>query len=57
VKVEWEENSFIFNVETNGVLPIERIFTEALKILDKKCNEFVEEILSLGEGEKIEEEA
>ena len=57
VKVEWEENSFIFNVETNGVLPIERIFTEALKILDKKCNEFVEEILSLGKGEKIEEEA
>ena len=57
VKVEWEKNSFIFNMETNGVLPIERILTEALKIMDKKCNEFVEEILSLSEGEEIEEEA
>jgi len=57
VKVEWEKDSFIFSMETNGVLPIERILSEALKILDKKCNEFVEEILSLGEGEEIEEEA
>jgi len=57
VKVEWEKDSFIFSMETNGVLPIERILSEALKILDKKCNELVEEILSLGEGEEIEEEA
>jgi len=55
IKVDWEKSSFIFNMETNGVLPIERIFAEALKILDKKCNEFIEEILSL--GEEIEEEA
>ena len=57
IKVDWEKSSFIFNIETNGVLPIERIFAEALKILDKKCNEFIEEILSLGEGEEIEEKA
>lgn len=57
VRVEWEKDAFIFNMETNGVLPIERIISEALKILDKRCNEFIEEILSLGEGGEIEEEA
>jgi len=55
VEVGWEKNSFIFNIESNGVLPIERIVTEALKILEKKCNEFEEEILSLGEVEEVEE--
>ncbi|MCD6242895.1 DNA-directed RNA polymerase subunit D [Candidatus Bathyarchaeota archaeon] len=55
VEVSWEKNSFIFNIESNGVLPIERIVTEALKILEKKCNEFEEEILSLGEVEEVEE--
>ena len=55
VEVGWEKNSFIFNIESNGVLPIERIVTEALKILEKKCNEFEEEILSLGEVEDVEE--
>ena len=55
IKVEWEKNSFILNIESNGVLPIERIVTEALKILEKKCNEFEEEILGLSEVEKVEE--
>ena len=55
VEVGWEKNSFIFNIESNGVLPIERIVTEALKILEKKCNEFEEEMLSLGEVEEVEE--
>jgi len=43
IKVEWDKNSFIFTMESNGNLPIERIINEALKILDKKCEEFLKE--------------
>jgi len=36
VQITWDEESFIFDIESNGVLPIERIISEALDIIDKK---------------------
>ena len=44
IRVEWEKNAFIMNLETNGVLPPERILQEATKILDKQLKEFEEKI-------------
>ena len=40
IKVEWEKNAFIMNIESTGVLPPERIIQEATKILDKQLKEF-----------------
>ena len=44
VKVEWDKNAFIMNIETNGVLPPERILQEATKILDRQLQDFEEQI-------------
>lgn len=44
IEVEWEKNTFIFNLESTGVLPPERILEEALKILDKNLEEFAKQI-------------
>ena len=44
VKVEWEKNAFIMNIETNGVLPPERVLQEASKILEKQLRKFEEQI-------------
>jgi DNA-directed RNA polymerase subunit D len=44
IKVSWEENSFIFSVESTGALPPERIMAEAVKTLDKQLTEFESEI-------------
>lgn len=44
IKVEWEKNSFIMNIESTGALPPERILTEANKILEKQLKEFKEEL-------------
>ena len=44
INVNGNKESFIFYVESTGVLPVERIISEALKIYDKKCLEFLEEI-------------
>ncbi len=40
ISVEWEENAFIFILESTGALPPERIITEAVKILDRQLEEF-----------------
>jgi len=40
ISVSWEENTFIFNLESTGALPPERIMEEAIKILDKQLKEF-----------------
>ena len=40
VEVSWDENTFIFKIESTGALPVERIIVEAIKILDKKVKEF-----------------
>ena len=44
IKVEWEKNAFIMNIESTGVLPPERIIQEATKILDKQLKEFEQEV-------------
>ena len=44
IKVEWEKNAFIMNIESTGVLPPERILQEATKILDKQLKEFQEKL-------------
>jgi DNA-directed RNA polymerase subunit D len=44
IKVDWEKNAFILNIESTGVLPPERIIREATKILDKKLKEFEEQL-------------
>jgi DNA-directed RNA polymerase subunit D len=46
IKVSWEKNDFIMNIESTGALPPERILQEATKILDKQLNEF-EELLKV----------
>ena len=37
IKIEGDENSFLFNIESTGCLPPRRIVTEASKILGKKA--------------------
>jgi len=44
IEVNWDEESFIFDVESNGVLPIERIVSEALVILHKKFTDLQESL-------------
>jgi DNA-directed RNA polymerase subunit D len=44
IKVEWEKNAFIMNIESTGVLPPERIIQEATKILDKQLKEFEKQL-------------
>lgn len=44
IKVEWEKNAFITNIESTGGLPPERILQEATKILEKKLKEFEEQV-------------
>jgi DNA-directed RNA polymerase subunit D len=40
VEITWEKDAFIFKIESTGALPVERIVTEALDILDKKIKDF-----------------
>ncbi len=47
VKVEGDETSFIFYVESTGALPTTRIVTEATKILDRKAST-LDEIINKG---------
>jgi DNA-directed RNA polymerase subunit D len=44
IKVEWEKNAFIMNIESTGALPPERIIQEATKILDKQLKEFADQV-------------
>jgi DNA-directed RNA polymerase subunit D len=40
IEVGWENDAFIFSLESTGALPSERILSEATKILDKQLKEF-----------------
>jgi len=42
LRVEWEKNAFIMNIESTGALPPERILQEATKTLGEQLNEFEE---------------
>lgn len=44
VEVFWDKDVFVFDVESTGALPVERIVLEALKILDKKAESFLEQL-------------
>ena len=44
IKVGWEKNAFIMNIESTGALPPERILEEATRILDKQLKEFGEQL-------------
>jgi len=44
IDVDWHKNSFIFNIESNGVIPLERIILEANKILNNKLDTFLDQI-------------
>jgi len=44
IEVRWEENTFIFNLESTGALSSARILSEAIKILDKQLKEFESQI-------------
>jgi len=46
VEVSWDKDVFVFNVESTGALPVERIVLEALKIMDKKAESFLEQLAS-----------
>jgi DNA-directed RNA polymerase subunit D len=44
ISVDGNKDSFIFYVESTGVLPVERIIDEAFKIYDKKYAEFLDQL-------------
>lgn len=44
VKISWDKNSFLFNIESTGALPPERILAEALRILNGKSQEFIQQL-------------
>lgn len=44
IKVGWEDNSFIFSLESTGTLSPEKIVKEAFKILDKQLKEIEKQI-------------
>jgi len=47
IQVSWDENKFIFYIESTGALPVERIIFEALKIYEDKYSEFISQIEGL----------
>ena len=51
IEVSWEKDVFVLNVESPGVLPVERIVFEALKILDKKAESFLEQLTVIKDAE------
>jgi DNA-directed RNA polymerase subunit D len=40
LEITWDNEAFIFKIESTGALPPERILSEALKILDNKLKDF-----------------
>ncbi|NHI91706.1 MAG: DNA-directed RNA polymerase subunit D [Candidatus Lokiarchaeota archaeon] len=44
INLNWFENKFIFNVETSGSMPAEELIFQALKVLNKKAEGFLNEL-------------
>jgi len=44
IKVNWKENTFIFSIESDGVLPFETIISKTFEIFLEKIEEFVEKL-------------
>jgi len=51
IEISWDKDAFVFNIESTGALPVERIMLEALNILDKKIEDFRKQL----KGKKSEE--
>ncbi|MHC1635668.1 MAG: DNA-directed RNA polymerase subunit D [Candidatus Methanospirareceae archaeon] len=49
IKVDIDKNSFIFNVESDGSLPVEEIVKEAVRVLKEKCKKLEKEVGELME--------
>jgi DNA-directed RNA polymerase subunit D len=49
VNVSWDEDSFIFQVESTGCLPASRIVVEAAKIIENKASKFADLVKAIGE--------
>ena len=52
VEISWDKEAFVFEIESTGALPAERIVLEALKILDEKIKDLSNQ---LKKGRKSEE--
>lgn len=44
VEVAWDKDVFAFDIESTGSLPVERIVNEAVRILDRKFESFLEQL-------------
>jgi DNA-directed RNA polymerase subunit D len=44
VETSWRKGEFVVNVESTGALPVERIVLQAIKILDKKIEDFSKQL-------------
>ncbi len=44
IEVSWKGDTFIFEIESTGVLPPKRIMKEAVKILDEQLKEFISQV-------------
>jgi ferredoxin len=44
VEVAWDKDVFVLDIESIGALPIERVVNEAIKILDRKFESFLEHL-------------
>jgi len=51
IDVSWQKDVFVFDIESTGSLPTERIVLEALKILDKKAESFSEQLTVIKDAE------
>ena len=47
IKVSWDPKTFIFDLESTGTLPVERIMIEAFKVFDKKFSDFKETFIGV----------
>lgn len=52
VEIGWKEDTFIFNLESTGAIPPERIILEAFNVLSKKCEDFTNQLKMVREDEK-----
>ena len=55
IEISWDENIFIFYVESTGALPVERIIFEALKIYEEKYSNFITLLEAEGLGNESKE--
>jgi len=44
IEVSWDKDVFVLDIESSGALPVERLVYEAVKILDRKFESFLEQL-------------